>query len=971
MMVWSMKFWRSCLLLIIFGITTGVFGQKFQYAYYKGDEVPFKKVNQTIQDGEGYMWLATDQGLFRFDGKSFEDYNIALRSKTIRSFLRWDDGTLLFANDTGIHSLTYEEEDATIKYFIKTAERGYPTILFKDSKMRLWTAQMDGSIVRYEPPNREGTVFTPVQGKKTERIYFAEDKFGTLWALIPNEGLFYFDEAANSFKTLSGYHTANHFLVLEDEIWIVGNSIFKITIDGNQRLKSRTEYATDKKLQRIAVTGSGTLFMATQSEIFTFRYQNGRPRLSRVFGSNDPHRVEELPFQRINHLAFTLNDMNLNHVVWVSANNGVCLLWSSFFQNVSGLGYDNVMGLHASNNGQILVSQGPVHRIYNQGNSVNYRKENNLNGITGIVTRASDTWYGSTAGYVHQYRSGQLQKTYDLSERGSGIFFMSMDHTGDIWLCQATSDKPLVGVAKIDTNGKVVEYGRDKGFESRILNIREGGRNELYAAGIGIGNYLYKYNRNLDVFENKSLPFPFKVSSNFEVHDIAVDNKGMVWMATTDGLIKYDTETVRKVDLGEFTDGEIRAVAAMPNGLLWLATDTNGLIHLNPEGHHVVFDEKSGTPSKVSSYRCLALDSNAQLWVGTAEGLVYSSETLPGPLQTKAPKVRTLLVDNEEQILEENLQIDEQELLKLEMTTLTFPSDDITYQYKIVESHIPKDEIPDIQWITSENEYLEPEEMSAGNYEIWVRAQKQGGYAWSKPSKLGFRISGKWYASWWGILLWTVIGFLFFWYVVRHWSLKKISGLQDTLNQKQSELKAKEAELASQSISLKDKQEELKNAGANVYLLQRLIRQIPKDANWKEVMPILKKLVVLPTGIDAFEIAHKKGDEIIYSGFVRGGEKRVRRKAEFSEKSDLASYVLCSGKAMTLDNYDQEAPQYISGKSSRGYASRLLLPFQQAEGTPAVLCLYHKEQGMFSQLDLTLIQILGSFLGASVNDELK
>ncbi len=971
MTVWPMKFLRSCFLPFIFCFANAVFGQKFQYTYYKGDEVPFKKVNQTIQDDHGYMWLATDQGLFRFDGKTFEDYNIALRSKTIRSFLNWEDDTLLFANDTGIHSLTYEDENVAIKYFIKTSERGYPTILFKDSKMRLWTGQMDGSIVRYESPYREGMVFTPIQGKKTEHIFFDEDEFGTLWALIPNEGLYYFDENAKAFRAFSGYHSASHFIILEDEIWIVGNGIFKITIDSSQKIKSRIEYATDKELRQIAVTDSGTMFMATRTEIFTFRYQNGRPRLSRVFGSNDPHRVEELPFQNINSLGFTLNDMNLNHVVWVSSDNGVCLLWSSFFQNVSGLGYDNVMGLHASNNGQILVSQGPVHRIYNQGTSLNYRKEDNLNGITGIVTKGSDTWYGSTAGYVYQYRNGQLGRTHNLSERGSGIFFMSMDHTGDIWLCQATSDKPLVGVAKIDANGNTIEYGRGKGFKSRILNIREGGRNELYAAGIGIDSYLYKYNRNQDTFENKSLPFPFKVSSNFEVHDIAVDNKGMVWMATTDGLIKYDTETVRKVDLGEFTDGEIRAVAAMPNGLLWLATDTNGLIHLNPEGNYVAFDENSGTPSKVASYRCLALDSNSQLWVGTAEGLVYSSETLPGPLQTKAPKVRTVLVDNEETAFEKKLQIDEQELLKVEMTTLTFPSDDITYQYKIVESHIPEDEISDIPWITSENTFLEPEQMPPGNYEIWVRAQKHGGYAWSKSSKFGFRVSGKWYSSWWGILLWTIIGFLFFWYVIRRWSLNRISGLQASLNQKQTELKAKEEQLASQSNSLRDKQEELKNAGANVYLLQRLIRQIPKNASWKEVMPILKKLVDLPTGIDAFEIAHKKGDDIIYSGYVRGANKRASRKAEFNEKDDLASYVLVTGSPIAIDNYDAEASQYISGRSSRGYASRLLLPFQQAKGTPAVLCMYNKEQAMFSQMDLTLIQILGSFLGATVKDELK
>ncbi|NAY91310.1 GAF domain-containing protein [Muricauda sp. JGD-17] len=962
---------RLFLLFQVFLICKLIDAQKFQYVYHQEGDVPFKRVNQTIQDNKGYVWLATDRGLFRFDGKYFEDHNIALRSKSIRSFLRWDDQTVLFTNDTGIHRLIYDKTDPSISYFIKASEKAYPTSLFKDSKERLWTGQMDGSIVMYDTEKSDGIVFKLVEERKTEQISFGEDKFGTLWVLIPKGGLFYFDEISKTFTVLSGHTEANQLWVKNDEVWTVGRSIDKMVVDEDQKVESSTKYKTDKEFQHIAVTSTGTIFLATETEIFTFHPQGNITRLSKVFGSNDPHRVEELPFEGINHLNFSLNEMNLNHVVWVSSNDGMCLLWSSFFQNVSGLGYDNVMGLHANSNGEVLVSQGPVHRILNQGTSASFRKENDLNGITGIVSNNTDTWYGSTAGFIYHYRQGGLVKQYDLSDRGSGIFLMSKDHTGDIWFCQATSDKPLVGVAKIDSQGKVVAYGKEKGFDSRILIIREGGRNEFYAAGIGAESYLYKYNRDQDIFENKSLPFPFKVSSNFEVHDIAIDSMGIVWMATTDGLIKYDTETVRKVDLGEFTDGEVRSIVAMPNGLLWLSTDTNGLIHLDAEGNYVVFDEKSGTPSKVAAYRCLALDSNGQLWVGTAEGLVYSSETLPGPLQTKAPMVRSILVDNEQMPFEDVIHINEQELLKLEMTTLTFPSDDIKYQYKIIDGKIPQDEIVDIPWTPVQGSYLIPKNIISGSYKLWIRAQKQGGYAWSQPTKISLKVAGKWYTSWWAILLWTLCGFLFFWYFLRVWFLKRISGLQASLHQKQTELKQKEAELVSQSLSLKDKQEELKSTGANVYLLQRLIRQIPKNATWKETMPILKKLVELPTGIDAFEIAHKRGDDIIYSGFQRGSDIPVIRQEEFNEKNDLASYVLVTGKPLTIDDYEAEASQYISGKSSRGYASRLLLPIQQAKGTPAVLCVCHREKDMFSQLDLTLIQILGAFLSASVKDELK
>ena len=966
-----MQLLRCFSLFLVFTFCHFTYGQKFQYAYYEGDAVPFKEVNQVIQDAKGYVWLATEQGLFRFDGKTFEDHNIALQSKSIRAFVQWDDSTILFANDLGIHKITYIDGKPVVSDFIKTQEEQYPTMLFKDTKDRLWVGQMDSSIQMFENNKSTGKIFNVARKKKTTNIYFGEDTFGTIWSLIPEQGIYYFDEASQAFKTFEDHNKVTHFLVSEDVLWLAGEHFKKITVDKKSKTKSRITYATDKKFKYIGKASTETLFLATETQIYSFGIVGQTVRMKRVFGSNDPHRIEELPYEAINHLEFTLNEMNFNDVIWVSHKNGLCLLWSSFFQNVSGLGYDNVMGLHTTNSGKILVSQGPVHKILNQGTSVSLRKENNLNNITGIASNNGDTWYGSTDGFIYHYRKGQLVKTTDLSERGSGIFFMSLDQQGNVWFCQATSDKPLVGVAKIDAKGDIVPYGREKGFDSRVLVIREGGRNELYAAGIGTSSYLYKYNREADFFENKSLPLPFKVSVNFEVHDIAVDDKGIVWMATTDGLLKYDTETVRKVDLGAFTHGEVRSLSSMPNGVLWLTTDTNGLIHLDAEGNYVVFDEKSGTPSKVSAYRCLALDSNSQLWVGTVEGLVYSSQTLPGPLETKLPIIRKVDIDHKEVTAGEEIRLGEGKTIKLEMTTVTYPSDDVNYRYRLFESNTPADEIEDVLWIASETSNIMPKDIAPGNYRLWIQAQKEGGYAWSKSKEVIIRVSKKWHTTWWGILFQVILGLLFFWYFARRWLLKRISNLQYILNQKQTELNQKEVELASQSTTLKDKDEELKSAGTNIYLLQRLIRQIPKNASWKDTMPVLKKLVDLPVGIHAFEFAYKKGDEINYWGYKRDSNETVWRQEEFNEKNNLASYAIVTGKPIFIDDYNEEASQYITGKSKRGYASRMLLPFQQKKGTMAVFCVYNKEKAMFSQRDSTLLQILISFLSVSIKDELK
>ena len=136
-------------------------------------------------------------------------------------------------------------------------------------------------------------------------------------------------------------------------------------------------------------------------------------------------------------------------------------------------------------------------------------------------------------------------------------------------------------------------------------------------------------------------------------------------------------------------------------------------------------------------------------------------------------------------------------------------------------------------------------------------------------------------------------------------------------------------------------------------------------------MPVLKKLVDLPVGIDAFELAYKKGDDIIYWGYKHDSNEAVVRQEEFNEKNNLASYAIVTGKPISIDDYNVEASQYITSKSKRGYASRMLLPFQQKKGTMAVFCVYNKEKAMFSQRDFTLLQILTSFMSVTIKDELK
>ena len=114
----------------------------YQLRHWGVDEgLPGQDVNAVVQDGEGYLWIATNRGLARFDGIDFEHF-----------------------------ALTDFYKKGLIPSFIT---------LFCDSGGRLWIAEKLGSLILYEQGKfqlirRETDEVWPI-------YHMAEDPEGTLW----------------------------------------------------------------------------------------------------------------------------------------------------------------------------------------------------------------------------------------------------------------------------------------------------------------------------------------------------------------------------------------------------------------------------------------------------------------------------------------------------------------------------------------------------------------------------------------------------------------------------------------------------------------------------------------------------------------------------------------------------------------------------------------------------------------------
>lgn len=966
-------------------IFTGVFlfllpslhAQKYYYDIYKKDDlVSFKSVHAVIKGPKDFLWIASAEGLFRFNGKTFEDFSTSLKSKNIYKLEKWDKDTILFVNDAGLFKLFYRERAVQIKPVVESVlikQKGalyYPNDLFVDSRKNIWISQSDHSIVQLKDGLLEEYQFKQEKKRIPRRIFVKEDKNGTIWAATKLGTLAKYNTEKNLFEPVQTFNGIDAFQIFGDTLWVGSERLHLLKVTSNGRFRQISNEVIPGRLSSIARDMQGQFLLASlQGDIF-FRSTYDQP-LKKVFGSNDPHRVEELPFEQINNLQITPDPISKAGALWVATSNGLGLLQLKYFEGVEGLANNNVFSLATDEQKKVFINFGKLHIISQDVQGFNIEAFEGLDRVVAITASKQNIWLSTAEYEVHTLRNKRKLRTFDFSYRGGEIFYMFCDVDDNIWLCQAPSDSPILGVAKITPSGEVIEYGPESGLDNRILVVEQSSRNELYVAGIGVSTYLYRYFPRQDTFINLSLPMPFEVSNNFEVHDLSIDARGVVWLATTDGLLQYDSENINRIALGPYTTEEIRGVCALDDGSIWAATATDGLIYFR-NNQYVLYDESCGLPSVVNSYRSLIKDGANRIWAGTAEGAVYSINDHPVPAVSTTPIVQQIRLNkrplsNREA---ENIRLTSQARLAVDFISLAFPGAQTQYAYRLVPM---KDEqlLQDISWneLNYDNK-LELKKTPVGQYFLQIRARQKGGFQWSSPLVLPLNVHQVWYRSWWfigGLFLLVIFSF---WSYIRVFIIKRLKILEQQSSRQKKELARKQALLDAQSQEMQDQKEVLEETLSNLSKLHLIISNIPLEADWKEIITALGKAIDESIGIHAFEIAYVAHGIMHYHGYSmkEQGGFSFRSKG-FDEKTSLASWAMANKKQVVINDFKKEHTQYVDKKDDYHFQSMSFIPFTFRNGKAAVLCTYNVQQNEFQEQEVLMLQLLTDYIALTTSGD--
>lgn len=520
------------------------------------------------QDSTGYLWIATQDGLNRYDGRSFTTFPYTFVDITKPDYSNL--GKVYTDRQGGVWIIPM---DRTLRKFKPTTQIFEPipeiddaSTVFQDEKLNYWVGTYENGLFRVKQ-NLNGGI-----GHKVEQVLSSEDLNTTVFNIIQ-------------------YTDGKLLLTTEEKI-----IVFDPTTYRSEYVKPTTLYG-----ETIAVNFSDIVLDKTGRE-WIGTYGDGL-----YFG-----KIGGIGLRRISDLDFTDPlPQNLN-IIDLHIDAGGRLWVATYGRGLYMINFEKEKILHfgtEKHNPQALHYD-DVLCIYED--------------YSGTI------WFG-TDGAGLSYYDEYLEKfnsftNYQTPERISidVVRAITVDKGGDIWV--GTSGKGLTQYQPEFNSWRtfMVETGDENTISSnRIMALHVDTEGDLWIGTQGGGLNIMNNDGQFTNFSSASEP---SLSAN-TIWAIYKDRKHRYWLATREqGLIQFDKKKGEILsykyspdDSNGLPSNNIRAITEDDNGNLWMATDADGIVHLNSKTNKFVRHVNDSETNSLSnnSLKTLYFAPNGILWIGT------------------------------------------------------------------------------------------------------------------------------------------------------------------------------------------------------------------------------------------------------------------------------------------------------------------------------------------------------------------
>ena len=629
-------------------------------------------VNAILQDSEGFIWFATQDGLNRYDGYEFKIYRQepgnpnSLLNNWVHTLFEDNQGTLWVGTDGGLLMFN-RQQDNFVRY---THDSQNPHSIgsnvvhsiAQDSSGDLWLGAYRGGLNRF---NRESGQFTRYLNAPNDKTSIADDTVfsvlvdadNNVWAGLSRGGLARFDRENNHFT----HYTHDP----DDKTSLSNNRVYRLYQDKQQRLWVGTRggglnqfHYKDESFSHywpdITQRGNAnaniieSIFQDSQDNLWVGTSKKGLTRLETTTG--------EFTFIYRNN-----NDSQAFHGEQVQSigEDASGMLWFGTLSH--GINKHNPATRHFG------------HYNHQPGNA-NSLKNNHVWALYADVS--GDIWVGSQNGglsriHNHQFTHFSHQANVAGSLSSNNIYRIVQDHQGVLWLGTDNA-----GISRFDPVSQTFSHMRHDpdnpnsiSANNRMTSMIEDRDHYLWIGSIdglnrldpdrkqftrfmyspdnllGIGGkaidslledhngdiWVSLYRNGVDLFDKSSGTFSHyrhdpnnsnSLSSN-SVNSIYQTADGIMWFGTRTGLDKFDSKTNTfshyRTKQGLSND-TVLDMAADEQGFLWLTTN-HGLNRFDPRSETFnVYLRGDGIQDNEFSAGAFHISPSGQVLVGGVNG---------------------------------------------------------------------------------------------------------------------------------------------------------------------------------------------------------------------------------------------------------------------------------------------------------------------------------------------------------------